>query len=613
MKRWMKESKDMKQKVKYFLHSLTTKWIIITCIVVLPINILTAVIAGLMNRSYQENLIASYTGQLAIYGERVDAELSHMKNIIQNFLDIYNLSKLTLGSKTDSTVEVTRFKNNLTGSNIWGTYPGICYVWDKEKDIVSFFHQGQNYSRDITDLLDERIMEKRMAGENYEGWVWVSAGDKAFLAQCYDFPYFSFGILLDAEIILKEFYEAANCVNSCIYLADSEGTLLACYMEEGFEILLEDWAAFGNMSETKTEIGIETASGIETVFGISENKNQIVLTENFAFDSYQLVHAMERSELTQSLPAMMVIIYILTICSFISIPLVCILAVRLVIVPLKRLVEAMGKLEKGNLEYQLEAAGGSAEMDFIYLKFNHMTDELNRLVKETYEKEIEKLQADAVNMRLQVNQHMLLNFLNTIYSLSQVGKNEQIGDFSLLLMKYFRYVLRQDITLVTVKEEMEFVQDYLKIQKVRFPDSFTWVYSVDEEAEGILIPQLLIENFVENTVKYGLVMGSEIEIIINVRVESSRLLVSICDTGNGMTAKVLKKLRDGEAIEDRNGKHIGIWNCRRRLKYYYGEEYRMEITSGPGTGTQIWIEMPTEPLESGEAARKIHLMEQREK
>ena len=106
---------------------------------------------------------------------------------------------------------------------------------------------------------------------------------------------------------------------------------------------------------------------------------------------------------------------------------------------------------------------------------------------------------------------MVLNFLNTIYSLSQVGKNEQIGEFSILLMNYFRYVLRQNVDLVPVKEELDFVRNYLEIQKMRFPNSFTCVYSMEPEAENIPIPQLLIENCVENAVKYGLIMGSEIE------------------------------------------------------------------------------------------------------
>ena len=85
-------------------------------------------------------------------------------------------------------------------------------------------------------------------------------------------------------------------------------------------------------------------------------------------------------------------------------------------------------------------------------------------------------------------------------------------------------------------------------------------------------------------------------------------MISVCDTGNGMESEVLEKLNTGKVIEDRNGVHIGIWNCRRRLKYYYGDQYAMRITSQLGEGTQIWMELPKEPCDKEKTARALHDM-----
>ncbi len=575
--------KGKKHRIRIFYRSLTVKWILITCAIVLPVNILTAFIASMMNKSYQDNLLISYAGQLDLYGERVDSELSTMRNLMQNFLDSTNLSKLTWVSRDDSVVEVTRFKNRLTGGNSWCSFPGICMVWDKKKDIISFFHQGSIYSKTDTDRLEQKLREEYQYGVASEKWEWVAWGDKAFLFQYYKFALYDIGIFLDAESVLRKFYDAEGIPEGGIFLADREGSSLCCYDGNRFQLI----------EEPEEGIGAGT-------------KRQIVLSSEIAGGSYQLLQVIEMTRLLKELPLFLTVIYMLTTLGFVSIPCVYILAVRLVLKPLKVLVEAMQKLEGGNLDYHLKMTAGSTELDFLYQSFNHMVDELNRMVIDSYEREIEKLQSDSINMRLQVNQHMLLNFLNTIYSLAQVEKNEQIGEFSLLLMKYFRYVLRQDIGLVMVKEEMEFVQDYLKIQKVRFPDSFTTVYSLDESAEEILIPQLLIENFVENAIKYGLVMGNEIEIIMNAHRQRDKLLLSVCDTGAGMEQEVLDKLRAGEIIEDCIGKHIGIWNCRRRLKYYYGEDYTLQITSQTGAGTQIWLELPIKPGNREETAKKLH-------
>lgn len=208
---------------------------------------------------------------------------------------------------------------------------------------------------------------------------------------------------------------------------------------------------------------------------------------------------------------------------------------------------------------------------------------------------------------------MLLNFLNTIYSLLQAGKTAEVSEFTLLLVKYFRYVLRQDEALVTVKEELDFVLEYLKLQKIRFPESYVSVYSVDNQAYAVKIPQLLIQNFVENSIKYGLVMGSVDEILINIHIENEHLMLSICDTGNGMSKDLVESINIGEIITNRTGHHVGIWNCLRRLKLYYGEDFKFRVTSRIGEGTQVWMELPLKPVDPDERPAQVCRMQRKER
>ena len=149
---------------------------------------------------------------------------------------------------------------------------------------------------------------------------------------------------------------------------------------------------------------------------------------------------------------------------------------------------------------------------------------------------------------------------------------------------------------------MNFVTNFMEIQKMRFPDSFTSVYDVDEEAQNVEIPCLLIENFVENSIKYGLVLGKTIEILINIHVRGEHLDISICDTGNGMDEEKAAALQRGEAVTDERGKHIGIWNCLHRLRLYYGDDAEFRITSRTGEGTQVWISLPLTLPETGGSA-----------
>ena len=107
----------------------------------------------------------------------------------------------------------------------------------------------------------------------------------------------------------------------------------------------------------------------------------------------------------------------------------------------------------------------------------------------------------------------------------------------------------------------------------------------------------LIENFIENAVKYALAPDRVIEIILNIRLEEDMLLISIVDTGNGMDAERLRCLNAGEVIEDSSGRHIGIWNCRRRIQMYFGERADLHFSSVENGGTQVWMALPYRELD----------------
>lgn len=581
------------QSIQKTKNSLATKLNRFFLIVILPINILMIVITGMMTRSYEERMEESYSYQLGIYAKTAEYQFSSMEDDMRDFLSVDNLAILMKGAGTDSMMNLVRLNSTLSESKVWDVYSGMFYVWDHTSDVLSSRSMGRKYDEGVKTGLEERIRdiyrEEQQKGIKINQKM-IQTGEKAFLLQEYDYPFFSIGILYDLEDVLGQFYNEMEERTGNLYLQDADGNLSAGITEDGFSYY-EEPERMDSWSRTK----------------------YMTVSKELGFGEYVLVHRTLRSEYMRGLRRMIFILYSLCAICLIASPLLCLYVNRLVTNPIKELCLGMEEVEAGNLEYQMDGETGSYQIDFLYYSFNHMIEELHRMVTESYEKEIQKLQTDAINIRLQVNQHMLLNSLNTVYSLSRVGKKEEAEEFTLLLMNYFRYVLRQDAGLVTVKEEMQFVQDYLKLQKIRFPGSFHLVYNVQEETENLLIPQLLIQNFVENTIKYGLKLGEEIEILVNVREEEEYLILSICDTGNGMTRERARRLERGEIVEDQIGKHIGIWNCKRRLDYYYGDGQKLTITSSPGAGTQVWIQVLKEPLRREEAASFIRRKKEKER
>ena len=277
--------------------------------------------------------------------------------------------------------------------------------------------------------------------------------------------------------------------------------------------------------------------------------------------------------------------------------------------PMQTMTEAIGAFQEDQT-YRIPRQSLAVSDDFLHLfdHFNVMAAE----VESAHDKELKLLETEMENLRLQVNPHMLLNSYNMIYALAQSKNYAVIQDYTLCLVDYFRYVLRRGQQQVTVKQELEFVDNFIRIQRIRFPGRFSYVYQADERCMQAQIPPLLIENFVENAIKYALEPKEPIEIVVSVHGEESAegkdmLHIAITDTGSGIRPEVLEKLRRREPYVDEAGqKHIGIYNCLRRVELFYGDEGDIHFTSAVGGGTQVYLVIPFVSLvgrEKGKEAR----------
>ena len=263
--------------------------------------------------------------------------------------------------------------------------------------------------------------------------------------------------------------------------------------------------------------------------------------------------------------------------------------------PMQIMTEAMDAF-RGNQSYRIPPQSESISDDFLRLfsEFNEMAVQ----VQASHEKDVKLLETEMDNLRLQVNPHMLLNSYNMIYALAESKNYATIQDYTLCLADYFRYVLRRGQQMVTVKQELEFVDNFIRIQRIRFPGRFSYVYQAEEDCMSAFIPPLLIENFVENAIKYALNPKEPIEIVVSVRREENEagkdtLHIAIMDTGSGIRPEVLEKLQKKEPYIDEAGqKHIGIYNCLRRVELFYGDAGDIHFSSAVGGGTQVYLIIP---------------------
>ncbi len=188
-------------------------------------------------------------------------------------------------------------------------------------------------------------------------------------------------------------------------------------------------------------------------------------------------------------------------------------------------------------------------------------------------------------LRYQLNPHFLFNTLNAISTLVLDGQNRTANLAVSRLSEFLRYTLDQDpMKKVTLRQELDSLNLYLGIEKLRFGDRLRLEFDVDERAESALVPSLLLQPLVENAMKYAISpreQGGSVTIIAGI--ENGGLRLAVVDDGPGLPA----------GVPAGNGRGVGMRNTRERLKVLYGDAHRVEVADAE-PGLRVEMRLPLE-------------------
>jgi two-component system, LytTR family, sensor kinase len=193
------------------------------------------------------------------------------------------------------------------------------------------------------------------------------------------------------------------------------------------------------------------------------------------------------------------------------------------------------------------------------------------------------MEARLENLSSQINPHFLFNTLNSVSTLIRINP-EQARTMVGRLSRIMRRRLRTQEHFSPLRDELDFIEDYLSIELVRFGDKLTVVKHIDPLTSDMLVPSMLLQPLVENSIRHGIagkVDGGTIT--LRARRNKGRLLIEVEDDGVGIPETELSNIVN---------KGIGVSNVKERLKVLYNQDYRMLIDSQPGRGTRIEIEVP---------------------
>lgn len=270
----------------------------------------------------------------------------------------------------------------------------------------------------------------------------------------------------------------------------------------------------------------------------------------------------------------------------------------------KRLSRHMQKVTNEKFDL-IRIDEGRDEIGGLIQNFNIMTSRMNSLINDVYKLEIQKknLEMERVRAELnflqsQMNPHFLFNTLNAILVVCTKNNYIDVTDIIKSLSKLLRRLLSWKEDLVSLQEEMTFIEMYLKIEKFRFRDKFEYQFEIDEQSLQYKIPKLSMQPLVENSCKHGLQTIEGLGIIkVKTVVKDDRLSITVTDNGKGMEASKLKEIMYSVRNEGSSEANIGIRNVYRRLELYYNDQVRFGITSSPNEGTEVSFDIPLKLLE----------------
>src|SRR6185437_10814503 len=196
------------------------------------------------------------------------------------------------------------------------------------------------------------------------------------------------------------------------------------------------------------------------------------------------------------------------------------------------------------------------------------------------------LEARLDALQRQINPHFLFNTLNSISSLVRT-KPELAREMTIKLANILRALLKDHDTYVPLRNELSFTDDYLAIEVVRFgADKLHVEKQIDPETLDVLVPSILLQPLIENSIKHGLeprIHGGTVT--LRSRMNGERVMIEVSDDGVGM-------VQQPESALKRTGNGIGMKNVRERLEVLYGPAARITVVSNPGRGTRVSIELP---------------------
>ncbi|MDF2871509.1 MAG: histidine kinase internal region [Anaerocolumna sp.] len=270
--------------------------------------------------------------------------------------------------------------------------------------------------------------------------------------------------------------------------------------------------------------------------------------------------------------------------------------VRLILKRFYEIMDAVHSVQKGDLDIRI-LESGSDEFGELGLQINKMLDRINQLMGDNIKRELLVKDSEIRALQNQINAHFIYNVLESIKMMAEVEEKYPIADAVTALGKLLRYSMKWVSKNVTVREEIDYIKNYLALINLRFDYEIYLSLNMPEPIYDQEIPKMSLQPIIENAIYHGIEeMAEDTSIYVKGILYENYCVIEITDSGKGMTEeetiKLQKKIEGEIEATGSSGNGIGLKNVQDRIKISFGNEYGISIASMKDCYTKVCVKIP---------------------
>lgn len=458
------------------------------------------------------------------------------------------------------------------------------YVYVEQADVL-ILNDGTYYSgsrkRELYGKLMEELRQRMEEPTSYSEWLFLNDGKNEWLFS----RYARNGTVMGCVIRLEDLFRKLSVTNmgyeGIPFIELDDGTVLMSSAADQF-----DTAEIIQMHKNRKTGSPKMAVYTFPFIGIQGELHMLITPSG---------------GILERIMGLQMVFVVLTVCTVIG----CITGVFIynqrILRPMRQFITGLKNMEE---EQWIHENGGNnlLELEMASKEFKGLLRKIKSLKIAIYEEELARRKVELEYVQEQVKPHFYLNCLSLIHGMADAACKEDIVHITEMLSRFTREVMSDSFQKRTVKAELDFVDNYIGLQLLRYgEEAFCFEVIKEDGVEECLLPPLLIQTFVENSLSHAVSLDSRVEISLYAAIETyggeETLYITVSDTGKGFRSEILEAIETDDPIVYQGRKHIGIQNSMKRLRMMYGERGKICLSNmEEGYGAVVEIRIPAERL-----------------